>query len=152
MSVGPTKAAPMVVVPMTAGHLTRLRLQPAQAVLAPLVAEPGYGAMLAEAGPAFAGLCGDRVVGCAGVVRLTAQRGHAWALLACDAGHSLTAIHRAVVGFLAHQRMRRIETAVDAEFAAGHRWARMLGFECEGLMRAYGPDGRDAHLYARTRD
>jgi len=141
----------MRVVALEAAHLAALRLQDAQAVLAPLLDEPGYGAMLAGAGPAFAGLADGAVIGCAGVVMLSAQRGHAWALLGKASPAGFVAIHRAVVGFLDRQPLRRVETAVDSDFAAGHRWARMLGFSREGRMRAYGLDGRDADLYARVR-
>jgi len=138
----------MQVVALEPAHLAALSLQDAQAVLAPLVTEPGYAEMLIAAGPAFAGLARGRVVGCAGIVMLSAGRAHAWALLGpvCP----LVAVHRAVADFLDGQRLRRIETAVDSDFAAGHRWAEMLGFAREGRMRAYGLDGRDADLYARV--
>lgn len=141
----------MRIVALEEAHLAALRLQAAQAVLAPLLDAPGYGEMLAAAGPAFAGLADGAVVGCAGVVMLSAQRGHAWALLAAPAPVGFVPIHRAVAAFLDRQAVRRIETAVDSDFAAGHRWARMLGFAREGRMRAYGLDGRDADLYARVR-
>ncbi len=136
---------------MRPDHLAALALQPAQAVLAPLLAEDGYAATLIAAGPAFAGMQDGTVCGCAGIVMLSAGRGHAWALLGTAAPAGFVAVHRAVAAFLDRQRLRRIETAVDSDFAAGHRWARMLGFEREGRMRAYGLDGRDADLYARVR-
>lgn len=142
----------MQLVPMQAGHLAALQLQPAQAELAPLLGAPGYGETLAAAGPAFAGLVDGTVVGCAGLVLLTQERGHAWALLGPVAPPIFPAVHRAVAAFLAGQNVRRIETAVDSDFAAGHRWAGMLGFAREGRMRAYGPGGRDADLYARIRE
>ena len=141
----------MRIVPLECCHLSQLKLQPAQAQLSELAADPEYAQGLIEAGPAFAGIVNDRVVGCAGVVKLAEQRGHAWALLGDDAGGSLTTIHRAIVRFLADQPYRRIETSVDSEFIAGHRWVLMLGFNCEGRMHCYGPNGRDADLYARIR-
>jgi hypothetical protein len=141
----------MRIVALEPAHLAALRLQDAQALLAPLVTEPGYADMLIAAGPAFAGVAGGRVVGCAGIVMLSVGRGHAWALLGSGPKCGFIAVHRAVAGFLDGQRLRRIETAVDSDFAAGHRWARMLGFAREGRMRAYGLDGRDADLYARVR-
>lgn len=139
-------------VPLEPRHLQALRLQEAQAVLAPLLDEPGYAATLIEAGPAFAGLADNFVVACAGVVRLSAHRGHGWALIGQAAPRHFAGIHRAVAGFLDGLDLRRVETAVDSDFAAGHRWVRMLGFVREGRMRAYGLDGRDADLYARVRN
>lgn len=141
----------MIVTAMGPAHLAALRLQGAQRVLAPLLADPAYGQTLVDAGPAFTGLCSGEVVGCAGVVMLSAQRGHAWALVGEAAPAVFVAVHRAVGAFLDGLALRRVETAVDSDFAAGHRWARMLGFAREGRMRGYTPDGRDADLYARVR-
>jgi hypothetical protein len=47
---------------------------------------------------------------------------------------------------------RRLEMAVDAEFTAGLRWARMLGFTCETPepMKAYTPAGRACYQFARV--
>jgi hypothetical protein len=39
---------------------------------------------------------------------------------------------------------------VYPNFEPGHRWARMLGFEQEGLMRAFGHDGSDMVMYSRV--
>jgi len=40
---------------------------------------------------------------------------------------------------------------VDVGFKEGHRWIKMLGFELEGYMKAYRPDGADMLLYARIK-
>jgi hypothetical protein len=80
--------------------------------------------------------------------------GDAWAvalvaLFAADAGPWMLGIVRAVRGWLDQQPAHRIAMDVRDDFAAGHRFARMLGFEAEGLMRAYGPNREDHMLYAR---
>jgi len=138
-------------VPFTPAHLLALRLQAAQADLQPLLGQPEYGAALAGA-DTWTGLVDGRVVGCAGVLPQWPGRAIAWALLTRDltARHFLR-VHLKVLRVLrgAQDRgVRRIETTVDAGFDAGHRWARLLGFRPEGLMRAYSPDGRDHVLYA----
>jgi RimJ/RimL family protein N-acetyltransferase len=56
-----------------------------------------------------------------------------------------------VVEFLDNAPYRRIEATVDVGFKQGHRWIKMLGFELEGYMRAYRPDGADMLLYARVK-
>jgi hypothetical protein len=43
----------------------------------------------------------------------------------------------------------RLQWAIDAADDKGHRWARSLGFEPEGLMRKYAK-GRDHVLYSRV--
>jgi hypothetical protein len=148
-------------IPFAPEHLPMLRLQAAQAYLQPLMAKPEYGASLA--GPyAWSGLLGHAVIGCAGILPQWPGRAIAWALLTrgLTARHFLHAHHKvAAVLRAAHAPvseggggLRRIETSVDAGFDAGHRWARALGFEPEGLMRAYSPDGRDHVLYARVQE
>lgn len=95
------------------------------------------------------------VLACAGLIDLAGwggQRKFAWALLADRPGAaSLLRITRAIGGYLDCCPARRIETSVDCGFAAGVIWARRLGFACEGRMRAFGFDGRDHYLFARTR-
>lgn len=141
----------MELVPFRPAHLARLRLQRAQVHLGVLLDDPGYGMALAEAGPAFTGVHRGAVVGCAGLSELSPGRAYAWALLSDCRAVPFRAVHRAVVDVLNASPVRRIETAVDSGFAAGERWARLLGFGWEGRMRAYLPDGGDAELYARIR-
>lgn len=46
--------------------------------------------------------------------------------------------------------LERLELQVLADFEHGERFAKMLGFECEGVMRKY-YKGRDYKLFARIR-
>jgi RimJ/RimL family protein N-acetyltransferase len=46
---------------------------------------------------------------------------------------------------------RRYESTVDVGFKQGHRFMKMLGFEVEGYLKAYRPDGADMVLYARVK-
>ena len=131
-------------------HLQELKLQSAQAYLGADLTAPGYFEML-MAGQAFTGMVGDTVIGCAGCIEQWDNRSIAWALVSAHAGRHMVGVHRAVAGFLAQARWRRVETFVDAEFAEGHRWMGMLGFAHEGRMTAFSPDGRDFDLYARVR-
>lgn len=142
----------MRIVKFQASHLHALELQDAQRYFCEQVAEPGYGEALASTAHCFTGLDGDKVVGCAGVYEIWPGRAVAWALLSRDAGAHFRTIHRAALGFIAQAPWRRIEAVVEDGFEAGHRWARMLGMQREGLMRAYSPGGVDFYLYSRVRD
>ena len=42
-----------------------------------------------------------------------------------------------------NNKIRRLQTAVKAEFTIGIRFAEWLGLTKEGLMKQYGPDGSD---------
>ena len=44
--------------------------------------------------------------------------------------------------------LRRLETTVDASDEPAIRWALRVGFETEGLLRSYGPDGEDYVMMA----
>lgn len=139
-----------MIVRFTPDHLQRLLLQPSQAMMQATLADPSYGPSLAAAGPAYSAVDGDEVFACAGLIQQWQGRAIAWALISSEAGRHMLAIHRAVWRALDLHPFRRVETAVASDFEEGHRWARMLGFEREGRMRAYTPDGQDCDLYARV--
>ena len=106
-----------------------------------------------EESPAMTGLRDDRIIFCCGVIPQWIGRAIVWALLADSVNrYEMLWIHRQVQWILEAQinnGYHRIEAHVHEPFAAAHRWARMLHFESEGLMRKYDPEGRDMRLYAR---
>jgi hypothetical protein len=140
----------MLIVPFEPAHLHTLVLQEAQAWMGPMLKDD-YGDALKKSGPCFTATEGDEIIVCAGLVNMWENRSQAWALISQDAGRHFVRIFRAMRSFLDLQDTRRIEATVDAKFQQGHRLMRMLGFQHEGLMRAYLPDGRDASLYGRIR-
>lgn len=103
----------------------------------------------APEGQAWTALVDGRPIACAGFVLVWEGRAYAWALIDKDAGPYMLQITRVIRKHLAASGFRRVEMAVDRSFADGRRWAQMLGFECEGLARAYLPNGHDAWIYAR---
>jgi|TARA_R100001198_G_scaffold84943_1_gene59016 hypothetical protein len=46
-------------------------------------------------------------------------------------------------------KIKRVQTAVRADFKTGLKFAKWLGLENEGLMKHYGFDGSDHYRYAR---
>lgn len=140
-----------LVTPMLPEHPRLLAIQEAQAFARFLVAERDYCEALAKAGPAYSAFVDGEVVACSGVVERHAGVWQAWALVSQAAGSHMLQITRATLAFLASFNANRIETAVDAKHDAGHRWAAILGFEREALMRKWMPDGGDAVLYARVK-
>jgi hypothetical protein len=140
----------MDVQPFKPADLEELSLQPSQEFLANFLVRPGYGQELVDAGPCYTGRHNGKIVCCAGVVNLWEGRASAWALLSADAGKCMRALHREVGRFLDGCDVKRVEAYVYPDFAAGHRWARMLGFKYEGLMRAF-QHGVDMDMYARIK-
>lgn len=140
----------MIIEPFKPEHIENLLIQPAQAFMRPLMSNPDYGRTLAM-GPAYSALEGGLVLGCAGVIPLWDNRAEAWALMGADLKRHFVRIHRAALRFLDGCPIRRIEAHCDADFCDAKTWLELLGFQYEGFMRAFTPDGRDALRYARVR-
>ena len=108
----------------------------------------------ANSGPAWTVTHGNRVIACAGFALVWNGRAVAWCLLARDIPRTCwVAMHRAVVKRmreLPELGVRRVEADVLFDFEAGERWVRLLGMEFEGVMRAYGPDGRAYSRFAKV--
>lgn len=139
----------MEVVSFKAKYLRAMVLQDAQQIMSPLTFDDEYCEQLVAAGPAYTILDGDKPVMCAGVAEMWTNRYAAWAWLSKDAGPKMIGLTRIVDDYLNTRPYRRIEAYVDARFDAGHRWAKMLRFEYEGLMRSFGTQGQDMAMYSR---
>ena len=136
------------VVPFQAWHLDWLNLQASQRMLSPLLTAQ-YGRALERAGPCYSAFAGSRVLACAGVVEFWEGRAQVWSLLSEDMPLYRKSIHRAVTTFLLSYRTRRLECVVDPRSTASIRWAEHLGFEFEGTMPKYNPDGSNQLMFVR---
>lgn len=133
------------------GDTVKIATQPAQQYLHRIVDVRADFTELANKGLAWTAEHENRILAIAGVEPQWENRAIAFALISGSAGPYFRAIHSAVHDFLNRTPYRRIEATVDVGFEQGHRWIKMLGFEIEGYMRAYRPDGADMLLYARIR-
>lgn len=123
--------------------------QPAQ-IATGQVMSPEEVAHAIRQGVALAATDGARVLAIGGVAELWSERGIVWGVLDQSIGRAMVPIHRAVRRALEVSPLRRIEAHVAAEHPEGHRWIELLGFEREGLMRAFW-QGHDYVLYSRVR-
>lgn len=140
----------MILETFRAEHLHALDVQESQAYLTPYV-KPEHAQAL-EGTYAFTGMHAGRVIIVGGIAELASGRGLLWAYLDRQAGNMFVAVHRAAQRVIDSYEGARIEAAVDCEFAPGHRWIKMLGFELEtARMRKYRPDGGDSAMYVRIR-
>lgn len=88
---------------------------------------------------------------CGGTMTQWPGRHMGWAYLNKHSGRHMLAVTRAAREHLDGVR-GRIDFTVRRDFAAGHKWAKLLGFEIEnppGILRAYGPEGEDHIAYVR---
>lgn len=142
----------MIVRPWRDGDFRNLELQSAQDYLLEIVPDGGIDlSPLVPHGLAWTGLVDDEVVAIGGVEPIWKDRALAFMFISSTAGPHFRSIHRHVYRFLENVPFRRVEANVDIGFSEGARWMKMLGFELEGYMRAYRPDGADMLLYARVK-
>lgn len=114
-----------------------------------------FGQRLAAVGEAYTALADDgRVMAICGAMPLWANRVHLWAFLATDSGPHMLGITRGVRRFLEASDYARVEAEVSEGFDAGHRWVRMLGFQCEtpNGMAAFFPGGVRGYLYSKVNE
>lgn len=89
------------------------------------------------------------ILGCGGVADLDAGRGLLWSFIS-DAGRRHPhCLHRAARRFISSLDYRRIEATCRGAKAC--RWLEALGFQHEGTLRSWTPDGADFEIYARIR-
>lgn len=130
-------------IPLQSHHMRLLRPQDAQAH------EVTPQQLNVPIGQSWTAIADGLPMCCGGLIPIWEGRAYAWALLDRDAGPHLMSLTRAIRSLLDQSGWRRIEMTVDASFAEGERWARLLGFRRECLAAKFLPDGRDAWVYVR---
>lgn len=139
--------------PFVPADLLGFAVQSAQAVEAPEAADDIALALLRMCPAPVAAECADGRVRLVGGISGAEDHNVALiALFADDAGPWMLGIVRAVRAWLDDEPAHRIAMEVRADFVAGRKFAEMLGFEAEGLLRARGPNREDYMLFARIAD
>ena len=140
-----------MVIPFETTHLRLMKVQASQQAVLQHVTDNFLS--LLENTNAFTAVIDGEIVACAGVIEYYKGRGEAWSYLSADLGRNMVSVFRAIKSYLDTIDVRRIEMTVDTDFAEGHRFAKLLGFELEASrMKAYDMDGRDKALYARIKN
>ncbi len=133
-------------------HLLSMNFQDNQQHLMTYITKESAKTIEAAPGQAYTICDDDEILAVAGVMDIGEGRGYAWSFIAKEVGVRMVQVTRVVKRYLKIAPFRRVEMAVDCEFSAAHRWARMLGFTMEAeRMRAYAVDGRDCALYAMVK-
>jgi hypothetical protein len=136
----------MLIVPYAPHHLHLLALQPHQQHLGVALREHGWAEQVCEAGPCWTALVDDRPIASAGFQECWEGRAIAWAILGETAGRHMAALTRAVRRALACHPAERIEAQALLDFAPAMRWARLLGFMPETVLRKF-HQGRDYQAF-----
>ena len=109
---------------------------------------------LKKYGVAYSGFTKDRVcVGAAGVRQINLKTFEGWAILSEDSHKNIKSILRAVDLFIQNYFefgvADRFQATVRLSYEKGHRFAKLLKFEPEGILKNY-EDNEDFMMYARV--
>ena len=100
---------------------------------------------------------GGKVIGLGGIVKIwdgVGIGGLAFSSEAMTSGNNETSrwLHRSILvemtSIIQELGLHRVETTVACDYPDRCRWIEHIGFRDEGLMRKYGPDGKDHYRYA----
>lgn len=108
---------------------------------------------LQKYGVAYSGFTEEGIcVGAAGVRQINLKTYEGWAILSKDSYKYIKSILRAVDLFIQNyfefDVADRIQATVKLSYEKGHRFAKLLKFEPEGILKNY-EDGADYMMYAR---
>ena len=109
---------------------------------------------LKKYGVAYSGFTKDGVcVGAAGVRQVNLKTFEGWAILSEDSHKNIKSILRAVDLFIQNyfefDVADRFQATVRLSYEKGHRFAKLLKFEPEGILKNY-EDNEDFMMYARV--
>lgn len=109
---------------------------------------------LKKCGVAYSGFTKDGVcVGAAGVRQINLKTFEGWAVLSEDSHKNIKSILRAVDLFIQNyfefDVADRFQATVRLSYEKGHRFAKLLKFEPEGILKNY-EDNEDFMMYARV--
>ena len=112
-----------------------------------------YALYLEQVGLSFTALINNKPIAAGGIFVLWDGVAEGWVMATKDVWRYRVSMARNFKEkfdiLVKTSKVKRIQTNVKADFELGHKFAIWLGFEKEGLMKYYGPDGSDYVRYAR---
>jgi len=101
--------------------------------------------------PGATGFANDTALVSAGVVIPWSGLGEAWMYCSPEIlNHKFWFIRAVRAGFQAmieKFRLRRVQALIDSSFPVNTKWAKFLGFQHEGTLPYYGPEGETFYRY-----
>jgi hypothetical protein len=124
----------------------------------PLVGDMvSYGRHLAAQGPAWSVFDSDgKFLGAGGLGFYWRGVAEGWLILSRATDRFPVSLHKIVRTMIdrafATHNLKRLQVSVPISATRSVRWIERLGFQREGEMRCYGPDGSDFRLYSIVRE
>ena len=100
----------------------------------------------------WTGIIDDKIIAAGGMVELWDHVYEGWVMATADIQKHPVATARIIKKIFAkvmvEHEVHRLQTTVKSDYEIGHKFAKWLGLEKEGLMRKY-LDDNDYYLYSR---
>lgn len=113
-----------------------------------------YWKRIEDGGMAFSAFADGEFLGCGGYGQPWPGIAQVWVWETSGVHRYPQGVHRLVRRALQHieqdKNVWRISCEVRKGNERGRRWVELLGFQYEGTMEKYGPDGSDFMLYAKV--
>lgn len=136
----------MQTIPFKIEHIHQIELQPYQAQWQQEINAAQFKEVMDNS---YTIIANDEIILIGGVYKIWENRIAAWSLISKNAGKHFVGLIRTIQKQLSHYKGYRVECYVEPVFAQGHRFAKLIGFECEApLMRKFHQNGTDASMYA----
>ncbi len=95
-----------------------------------------------------------KIIAIVGITIIWPGVAEVWSLLSEDIKKIPSYFHRGILkGLNFYQqnlKIKRYQASVKKDYLDGLRWIKALGFEYEGEMKSFGPDGSDFFLFGRV--
>lgn len=138
----------MEIVPFQAAHIARLKSETENEELP----DPEFLAALEEEKYSYSLVQGDKVIACLGVIEWWEGRAEGWMFIGPHSLGELCYLYRAVRRFFETCPYRRVEAVVRSDFPEAQDWVKSFGFQFEGHLTAYSPEGEDMMMFAKIRE
>lgn len=113
-----------------------------------MAADRNFTMVMRAAGPCAVFKTEGEVIGCAGLIDFPGtNRCVIWALFAANIRPHFRMLTRKMIALLNFYPRRRYEAYIDPHWPEAKRLVQMLGFQYEGLMKAFEADGADRELW-----
>ena len=107
-------------------------------------------------GPAYTCVNKTDILFCAGIVLIMPGVGEAWSF--CDIAvrkHPRDVLHyqkKYLLKEMEIRKLHRVQAHCLTSWKTAYRFLERIGFQCEGLIRKYDPEGRDYYLYSLIKE
>ncbi len=107
-----------------------------------------------ETTDSWTGFFGNEPVACGGIYKMWDTVAEVWIIMRTGSNNKhkffmLRNMKKYLDETIEKNKYKRIQSTVRADFDEGIKFAKWFGMESEGLMKQYGPDGKDYLRLAR---